>query len=136
MSVGFEFYVHDSELQTLCADPAVNNGATPGRLTLVLSAAFVRRDDGVVGHLRGVRLVFTGARWAGSLADCVGRITGGHVLRADGARLTRWPLPATFTGGLQAELVFGHGTVLAVLADGLRCDAGLGATGFTESLAC
>jgi len=130
MSAAFELHLHDSELQTLQADP---RSAT---LTLVLSAAFVRRDDGVLGHLRGVRLVFTGAQWAGTLADCVGRITHGHVLQADGARLTRWPLPARFTGGLQAELVFGHGTALTLSAKALHCDAGDGAAGFCESMAC
>lgn len=125
----YALHLHDSELLWARANPA------EGTLALRLAAAHVRRlDDGLWGYLPGLELLFHQARWHGDLADALGRIAHGHLRLGEGARLSHWPLPSRFDGGLSAELVLGRGGSLHIQATLLDCPSPAGH--FTPSLAC
>jgi hypothetical protein len=121
-------HLADSEVLDVVADEAAH------ALTVRFSAAAVRRvADGAVGHLSGVRLLFSGAHWQGDVASALGRLASGE-LKVGGERLRHWPLRQAFTVPLRTELDFGRGVVLHISAASMVCT--LGDTRFTESLAC
>lgn len=99
-----------------------------GELQWVFAAAQVRTADGDLGWLRGLRLVFRQAVWAGDIAQAQGRIRQAHGLR---------PLAVPGSGDepVAGSFTIGHDTVLDIRA--ASWEAVLSNDGqFIASMAC
>ncbi|WP_293999879.1 hypothetical protein [Sphaerotilus sp.] len=121
----------DSELAGLTAD-------TPTTLRLRLAAAHCHRaDDGLVGYLRPVELVFHAATWQGD-GPALGGIAEGHLLCGGqplGLVGQGLPLPLDCHGAVVCHLRLISGTVLQITAGRVVVQPGEDAR-FRESFAC
>ena len=132
----------DSEVSQVAVLGDDLGGVLPAELRVRLSAAHVQAGGersspdrhALVGHVRGLEMHCTGARWSGHLPDCIGRLTDG-ALHIGEARLTSVPLPFEAAGGVRLELAFHNGSILSVQADAIAFRLS-DAASFSESHAC
>lgn len=124
MHASLEF--HDSEVRSTAAQADT--------LQIAFSAAWVRLAPDQAGYAQSLHIQCLGARWDGSLADCMGRLSGGRLLDGDSV-LSSLALPYASTGPVRLELQFSNGTQLQIHAESLVCGFS-GDPKFVESFAC
>jgi hypothetical protein len=130
LNVALEF--HDSEIRSV--EPRGHS------LVVTFSAAHVHRGiggpaaDSDSGYIQSVEMEFLEATWEGSLAECVGRLSGGNVI-SEGIARSRIELPFSSNGPVSSELQLSNGALLSIKAQKLVCRFA-GEPRFIEAFRC
>ena len=127
MNTALEF--HDSEVQSVCVEKAC--------VTLHFSAAYIHRSEGRpgvdsgAGYCQAAKISFGEAHFDGGLAECVGRVSDGHIT-VNGECLSLVSIPFSSSGPVQATFVFQNGATLRIDANSIECSS-FGPSKFIEN---
>lgn len=100
----------------------------------VLCANPAHAGNAQEGFSRGVELLLSEARLAGTTDHFLGRLSSGRVLWGN-QWSSRIPLPCATSGPVKLELTFANQSHLELTANGLECRFE-GEPNFSESLSC
>jgi hypothetical protein len=127
MNTALEF--HDSDVRGVYAEKA--------GVTLHFSAAYIHRSEGRpgidsgAGYAQAAKISFGEAHFDGSLAECLGRVSDGHIT-VNGECLSLVSIPFSSSGPVQATFVFQNGATLRLDANSIEC-YGYGPSQFIEN---